>query len=192
MAKHTFHLTSHASSPLYQFISSPILRIIQLCLTLVAILFFSIGVGLSSKYVKPHAYWDLGLHNDFVGKLALGLMFLPFVWLVFLLIWHLLKKPKIHPGYYIGFDLYIGLSLLTSMLVLFIFSAYILDSGEQVCDGWNYRSKKKDLCKQYMPVIKACRVCDVYDREKKANKKLEKNGVALGSRSRSSSQEHIV
>ncbi|KAL8850187.1 MAG: hypothetical protein Q9221_004873 [Calogaya cf. arnoldii] len=199
MVKHTFHLTSHASSPLYQFISSPIPRTIQLCLTLLAILFFSIGVGLSSKYVRSYPYWDLGFNNDYAGKLALGLMFLPFVWLGFLLIWHLLKKPKIHPGYYIGFDLYIGLSLLTSMLVLFIFSAYILDSGQQVCDGWRH-----GLCEQYVPVIKgvfitafafawivsyslmhwiffvvACRVCDVYDREKKVNKKLEKNDVAL-------------
>ncbi|KAI4285710.1 MAG: hypothetical protein L6R38_000448 [Xanthoria sp. 2 TBL-2021] len=214
MAKHTFHLTPHASSRLYQFISSPILRLIQFCLTLLAILFFSIGVGLASKYVKPYPYWDLGIHNDFCEKLALGMMFLPFVWIAFLLVWYVLKKPEIHPGYYIGFDLYVGLSHLILILVLFMFSAYILDSANQVCAGSSHR-KEVEVCDQHVPLIKlvyitayafawivalmhwiffgvACRVCDVYDREKKANKKLEKKGVVLESRSRSSSQEHIV
>lgn len=56
MAEHTFHLTPHASGRLYQFISSPVIRLIQLRIqlrfTLLAILFFSVGVGHASKYVE--------------------------------------------------------------------------------------------------------------------------------------------
>ncbi|KAL8912669.1 MAG: hypothetical protein Q9171_002394 [Xanthocarpia ochracea] len=219
MTKHAFHLTRHASSHLYQFVSSPNLRLIQFCLTLVAIFFFSIGVGLAKKYVKPYSYWDLGTKNDFCEKVALGFMFVPFPWLAFLLVWHVLKKPKIHPGYYIGFDLYLGLSVLAAMLVLFNFSAYVLGTPSSVCDGWRYRKDPNlpalERCIRHAPAIRgiyctayvfawivglmhvmffgvACRVCDVYDREKKANNRLEKTGVILRSQSRSSSREHIV
>lgn len=55
----------------------------------------------------------MGIDNDFCEELALGMMFLPFVWIAFPLLWHVLERPKIHPGYYIGFDLYLGLSHLT-------------------------------------------------------------------------------
>ena len=134
MAKHTFHLTPHASSRLYQFVSSPTLRIIQLCLILLAIFFFSVGNGLASKYILPSPYWDLGIDNDFCDKVALGVAFLPVLWIGFLLLWHVLRKPKIHPGYYIGFDLYLGLSYLTAMAVLFVFSAYFL-AADQVCSS---------------------------------------------------------
>ena len=134
MARHAFHLTPHASGPLYQFISSPTLRIIQLCLILFAIFFFSVGLGLASKSIPPAPYWDLGVNNDFCDKLALGVAFLPVLWLGFLLLWHVLRKPKIHPGYYISFDLYLGLSYLSAMPVLFIFSAYFL-AADQVCSS---------------------------------------------------------
>ncbi|CAL8579483.1 hypothetical protein XPA_005227 [Xanthoria parietina] len=192
MAKHTFHLTPHAAGRLFQFISSPIIRLIQLCFTLLAILFFSVGVGLASRYVRPCPYGDLGIDNDFCEKLALGMMFLSFVWIAFLLLWHVLERAKIHPGYYIGFDLYLGLSHLTLISVLFVFSAYILGSADQVCAGSSDR-EESETCDQHVPLIKrvyitayafawivslmhwiffgvACRVCDVYDREKKANK----------------------
>lgn len=38
----------------------------------------------------------------------------------------------------------------------------------------------------------ACRVCTVYDREKKANKKLQQKGVRLQSPRDSRSEERIV
>ncbi|KAL8773918.1 MAG: hypothetical protein Q9209_001348 [Squamulea sp. 1 TL-2023] len=217
MARHTFHLTPHASTRLYQFVSSPTPRVIQLCLTLFAIFFFSIGVGLADKYIKPTPYWDLGSTNDFAEKLALGMTFLPFGWLVFLLTWHVFKKPKLHPGYYIGFGLYIALSILIVMPFMLVFSSPVMDSPSNVCEGWGYWNRVNEPalanCMQHVPAIRgiditayafaiavglvefvffcvACRVCAIYDHQKRANKKLGKKGVELASQR--TSEEHIV
>ncbi|KAL8679964.1 MAG: hypothetical protein Q9186_003780 [Xanthomendoza sp. 1 TL-2023] len=125
MTKRTFHLTPLASTPLYRFISSPGLRLIQLFLSLLAILFFSIGVALAKKYIRPQFYGDLGLKCDFCEKFALAWMFLHVIWLVFLLVWYVLKKPKLHPGYYIGIDLYLGITTAMAMGWLIFFSALV-------------------------------------------------------------------
>lgn len=116
-------------------------------------LFFSVGVGLASRYVRSYSYGDLGIDNDFCEKLALGMMFLHFVWIAILLLCHVLERPKIHTGYYIGFDLYLGLSQLTLISVLFVFSAYILGSADQVCAGSSDR-KKSETCDQHVPFIR--------------------------------------
>ncbi|KAL8789631.1 MAG: hypothetical protein Q9213_001067 [Squamulea squamosa] len=192
MAQYAFHLTPHASTSLYQFVSSPTLRAIQLCLTLISIFFFSIGVGLADQYIKYTPYWDLGITNDFAEKLALGMMFLPFAWIVFLLTWHVFKKPKLHPGYYIGFDLYIALSTLTVMPLMLVYSSPIMDSPSNVCDGWEYRNGP--TCRHFLAdfvfFCVACRICVIYDHEKRANKKLGKKGVEL--ESQRTSEERIV
>ncbi|KAI4104165.1 MAG: hypothetical protein L6R37_003426 [Teloschistes peruensis] len=128
MAKHTFHLTPHASSPLYIFISSSRFRLSMFILTVLDIVLFSIGIGLGAKYIEDRPYADLDIRTHFCEELALGIMFLPFTWLLFLLVWDALKKPKLHP---------------------------------------------------------------VYDREKKANRKLQQKGVRLQSPRDSSSEERI-
>ncbi|KAL8817133.1 MAG: hypothetical protein Q9223_003978 [Gallowayella weberi] len=210
MTKYTFHLTPHASTPLYRFISSPILRLIQLFLTLLAILFFSVGDGLAEKYIGTQYYGDLGVTSDFCEKFALGWMSLHIIWLVFLLLWYVMKKPKLHPGYYIGIDLYLGISAATAMAVMVAFS-YIVDGT-----GWGFDNtdckEPPEWCARHFTAIRgvdtaayafaclvayvlsfafpirvilgsmlmsssslmhlvyfcvACRVCTLYDREKK-------------------------
>ncbi|KAL8907678.1 MAG: hypothetical protein Q9207_001246 [Kuettlingeria erythrocarpa] len=115
MTRHVFRLSAAASSPLYKLISSTRIRLAILCINFPAIFLFSLGVGLGKKYVPLDNVWDTSTDNSFPEVLALGVMFMPFVWLVFLLNWHLLKKTLIHPGYYVGFDLYIALSLFTAL-----------------------------------------------------------------------------
>ncbi|KAI4242666.1 MAG: hypothetical protein L6R40_003887 [Gallowayella cf. fulva] len=205
MTKHTFHLTPHASTRLYHIISSPLLRLVQLSLTLLSILFFSIGAGLADKYIGAAPYADLGLYSDFCEKFSLGWVFLHVIWLVFLLVWHGLNKPKLHPGYYIGIDLYLGISTLAAMATMFAFSAFTSPEwggGEDDCQ------EPSDSCTKHWTSIRgvdnaayafafpvayvlcpispirvtfviamhliifgvACRVCTVYDREKRTNK----------------------
>ncbi|KAL8777841.1 MAG: hypothetical protein Q9213_007685 [Squamulea squamosa] len=160
MTKPTFHLTPHASSRLYRFISSPTLRLIHLSFTLFAIFFFSIGVGLAHKYIEADSYWDLGFTNDLPEKVSLGLMFLSLIWVVFPLVWHSLKKPPIHPGYYIGFDLYVGLSLLSALATLFVYSEVIFGYEFDVCDHPAYTYGIPDdalaeaRCSQHLPAIR--------------------------------------
>ena len=123
MARQTFHLGPHASSPLYNFISSAIVRAALIFLTLLDIILFSIGVGFAQKYISLDlGYMDMGVSNHFFEQFALGWMFFPLAWLVFLVLWHLLKQPKIHPGYYIGLDLFVGISTITSLAVAAAFS----------------------------------------------------------------------
>ncbi|KAL8769608.1 MAG: hypothetical protein Q9209_004405 [Squamulea sp. 1 TL-2023] len=160
MTKRTFHLTPHASSRLYRFISSPTFRLIHLSFTLLAIFFFSIGVGLAHKYIEADSYWDLGLTNDFPEKVSLGLMFLSFVWLVFSLFWRVLKKPKLHPGYYVGFDLYIGLSLVSALATLFAYSEVVFGYDFDICDhSWYIYGMHDDVsaearCTRHLPAIR--------------------------------------
>lgn len=133
MNRHVFHLSAAASSPLYHFIASPRIRLAILCINFLAILLFSLGVGLGKKYIPLDNIWDTSLDNFFPEVLALGVMFMPFVWLVFLLNWHLLKRPLIHPGYYVGFDLYIALSILTALGTVINLSAPVLHIDRSPC-----------------------------------------------------------
>ncbi|KAL8693095.1 MAG: hypothetical protein Q9218_002019 [Villophora microphyllina] len=219
MTKHTFHLTPHASSPLYNLISSQRFRLSILILTVLDIILFSIGVGLGAKWVvEDPGYLDLAIGTHFCEKLALGMMFLPFTWLLFLLVWDLLNKPKLHPGYYIGFDCYVAVSTITSLTVLMVFSAVVAagDGGSAACGENSYRlSSEERTCMKHLKPLKnldilayalaiwigilhfclfaiACRVCTVYGREKNANKQLQQKGVRLQSPKGSSSEERIV
>lgn len=157
MAKHTFHLTPHASSPLYIFISSPRFRLSMLILTVLDIILFSIGVGLASKYIEDRSYGDLGISTHVCEELALGMMFLPFTWLLFLLVWDALKKPKLHPGYYIGFDCFIALSTTTAVVVAMVFSAVVNAGGlgSDTCGQNKYhRTLAERRCLQHLKPLR--------------------------------------
>ncbi|KAL9581633.1 MAG: hypothetical protein Q9212_003782 [Teloschistes hypoglaucus] len=157
MAKHTFHLTPHASSPLYIFISSPRFRLSMFVLTVLDIIVFSIGIGLASKYIEDRPYADLGISTHFCEELALGMMFLPFTWLLFLLVWDALKKPKLHPGYYIGFDCYIALSTTTAVVVAMVFSAVVTAGGlgSDTCGQNKYhRTPGEQRCLQHLKPLR--------------------------------------
>ncbi|KAL8632747.1 hypothetical protein Q9189_001452 [Teloschistes chrysophthalmus] len=184
----------------------------MLILTVLDIILFSIGVGLASKYIEDRSYGDLGISTHVCEELALGMMFLPFTWLLFLLVWDALKKPKLHPGYYIGFDCFIALSTTTAVVVAMVFSAVVNAGGlgSDTCGQNKYhRTLAERRCLQHLKPLRnldilayavaiwigilhlclfamACRVCTVYDREKKANQKLQQKGVG------SNSEERVV
>ncbi|KAI4251039.1 MAG: hypothetical protein LQ352_005100 [Teloschistes flavicans] len=190
----------------------------MLLLTLIDIVLFSIGVGLGAKWIEDEPYADLGISTHFCEELALGMMFLPFFWLLFLLVWNALGKPKLHPGYYIGFDFYIGVSTVTAVVVAMVFSSvvYATSLGSDTCgQDSHHPSPAEQRCMQHLKPLRnldilayavaiwigilhlclfamACRVCTVYDREKKANKKLQQKGVRLQSPRDSRSEERIV
>ncbi|KAL8944951.1 MAG: hypothetical protein Q9216_000112 [Gyalolechia sp. 2 TL-2023] len=217
MAKHTFHLSPLASQPLYNFLSSPFIRLALLSLNLLTILFFSIGVGLALEYIPYQAdFLDLGTGNHLSEQIALGMVFVPFAWLIFLLLWHKLKKPKLHPGYYIGFDFFAALSTMAGLPLLLPFSMVVWQSNEEACD-YSYHEPPPgfDACMQHVPSIMildilgyalglftsflllvlfvlACRVCRVYDREKAAFKRVQKKGMQMKSSRGSSSLEAFV
>lgn len=157
MDKHTFHLTPHASSPLYNFVSSSRFRLSMLLLTLIDIVLFSIGVGLGAKWIEDEPYADLGISTHFCEELALGMMFLPFFWLLFLLVWNALGKPKLHPGYYIGFDFYIGVSTVTAVVVAMVFSSvvYATSLGSDTCgQDSHHPSPAEQRCMQHLKPLR--------------------------------------
>ncbi|KAL8921116.1 MAG: hypothetical protein Q9208_005869 [Pyrenodesmia sp. 3 TL-2023] len=134
MTKDAFHLSSIASSPLYNFIASPRVRLALLCGNNLDILLFSVGLGLTRKHIPYDSdYFDFGLYNSFPETLAVGLMFMPFAWLVFLLVWHQSKRSAIHPGYYVGFDLDIAVSIIIALTMTMPFSAIFLQDDRESC-----------------------------------------------------------
>ena len=154
MARHTFHLGPHACTPLYNVVSSSLVRVTLILLTLLDIVLFSIGVGLAQKYIEPDVgYMDMGVSNHFFEQFALGWMFFPLSWLVFLVIWQILKKPKIHPGYYIGLDLFVGLSTITSLAVAAAFSAPL--QGPDGCIDYSEPNSLSEItCANHQASIK--------------------------------------
>ncbi|KAL8652489.1 MAG: hypothetical protein Q9210_002650 [Variospora velana] len=131
----TFHLSPQASSPLYNLISSPLVHYTLLTLSLLSILLFSITVGYAEKHIPSReGYYDLAHDNHFYEELALGFSFLPFVWLTWLLVWHqVLKKPKIHPGKYVGYDLIVAIPLIAAYAMTTFLSPALFESSNSVC-----------------------------------------------------------
>ena len=155
----SFHESPLASRPLYNFISSPLLRLTLFLLTLVDIVLFSIGVGLAAEYlVRRRGYWDQSIDNYFLERAALGTMFIPFAWLAYLLGHLLMKKPKLHPGFYIGFDLYVALSIAAALSVAVWLSAPLFHEDEhQACPGWpdgRFTSQYAACAEHLLPLIK--------------------------------------
>ncbi|KAL8957433.1 MAG: hypothetical protein Q9193_005293 [Seirophora villosa] len=216
MIKQSFHLSPEASSPLYNLISSPLVHFIFLVLSLVSVLLFSITVGYAARHIPTRTGWyDLSEDNHFYEELALAFSFLPFVWLAFLLLWHrVLKRPKIHPGYYIGFDLTIALALIGTYAMTTTLSPALFQRAADIC-GYPARGPDYDACKRHKAVLFglaitayvfgyimvilllirfaiACRVCFVYDRSKADKRLLQRLSAQMGRPSRSTSLDNII
>ena len=155
MANHTFHLTRHANSPLYEIISSPFFRLLHLALICLSILLFGAGIGLASKYVPVDpGFLDLGISSDFAEKLAMGILFMSLIWSIFLLAWHLAKRPKIHPGYYIGFDFYVFVSMVVALSMAIALSATV-EYDLSICDPTSSRDhQSRPACEDHVEQIK--------------------------------------
>ncbi|KAL8950665.1 MAG: hypothetical protein Q9222_003302 [Ikaeria aurantiellina] len=128
MMKRNCYLSSYVSAPPSDTISSQVFHLVHVSLTVLAILLFSIGVGITTKYGPPG--------SGYCTQLALGILFFPITWTFFCAVSHVSKTPRLRPRYNVAYDLYIGESVLTGIIIATRLSTVVSGYHEDVtCDG---------------------------------------------------------